>query len=672
MSWAQRICLLILTFGVVGVWGQGVPQWNEAFLGIDYVDALGTQWFYWFVDFTIGSGNSPGHTDLFFYPWGKDIFAHTGTNILDAVFCIPFRRVFGPVLGYNLFVFGGLVVSAFAFFILCKDHIEDKFALGVATLGFFLAPFPLFEVLQGRPTQAILLFPVLFVRHLIRSSRKSGWVDPVIAGLSLAISGYQYWYYALFGGLVALAWGLGASLRAGGRQGLAILVRFALIAAIALVVTAPVALPLLRGASGEEVPGLFDLSRWTLHSNPPMTVEDMTVGVFMWQPFRRFAGFFVVDPAAAERLLDQTVLLPLSLFFAAVVALWRKGPLPRLPLAAALAMCVVIGAGPLVVLGPVALPNVVYLNLVEELGVVRRLWWPARMVAFATILSPLCLGVLVQATARRSTLLSVFLVGALAIPWHRDLMECHLFPLPVWEATIPKGYECLKSGPEGAIIELPFNWTQAHLYYQSAHGRPMLGGMLEDNPVFTPQELTDLREDNAFLARLIAVGRMEKVPEELNPQGKEQLIELGYRWVVFQNDAVHVGERKEGLSDNTMRTRARRIYRELDRSLGSSVYRDARITIWSLTGQTESPCAGQELDRDLKTIGFVQHPGGDIRPAAPELTLLRRVVDGPVTALGEARTRRQEEMVAEIAAQLQTRRKETDTGIGWGMGERSE
>ncbi|HCH65525.1 MAG TPA: hypothetical protein DFR83_22165, partial [Deltaproteobacteria bacterium] len=174
--------LLLLVAAVLGAFVPSVPDWSHRFLGAHYVDGYGTQWFYWFVDRALKNGFSTGHTDLFFYPWGKDIFGHTGTNVLDAILCIPFRRAFGPVLGYNMFVFAGLLATAVAVWHLIRDHVDDPFAATVGMLLFSIAPYQMFELLQGRPTQAILLFPVLFIRHMIRVGERRSWTDPIIAG----------------------------------------------------------------------------------------------------------------------------------------------------------------------------------------------------------------------------------------------------------------------------------------------------------------------------------------------------------------------------------------------------------------------------------------------------------------------------------------------------------
>ena len=53
------------------------------------IDLFGTLWFYWWVDIWEMGQKDP---TLFFYPYGKDFFAHTGNNLVDAYLSIPFQR----------------------------------------------------------------------------------------------------------------------------------------------------------------------------------------------------------------------------------------------------------------------------------------------------------------------------------------------------------------------------------------------------------------------------------------------------------------------------------------------------------------------------------------------------------------------------------------------------
>src|SRR5690606_24804090 len=145
--------------------GPALPVLGRRFLGLEFVDGFGTQWFYWFVEHQVRRLEGFGHTDLFFYPWGKDIYRHTGANVLDGLLALPFRLIFGPVLGYNLFVLAGLAATAWATARFALRFTEDRAAAWLAGILSACSPFVFLELIEGRPTQAILLFCVLALRY---------------------------------------------------------------------------------------------------------------------------------------------------------------------------------------------------------------------------------------------------------------------------------------------------------------------------------------------------------------------------------------------------------------------------------------------------------------------------------------------------------------------------
>ena len=175
--------------------------------------------------------------------------------------------------------------------------------------------------------------------------------------------------------------------------------------------------------------------------------------------------------------------------------------------------------------------------------------------------------------------------------------------MPRWDATIPAGYRCLASGPPGALIELPFAWNQAHLYYQTHHGRPILGGMIENNKVFSPPEAVELRTGNPFVSALVQLARLdtEALPE-WTEDDKNLPHNLGYRYVVFQRDALAVEGASTSLSGVARRGRKRRVESLLRQQLGLPVYSDARISIYS-PWDASNPCAEDRPEPDRATVG---------------------------------------------------------------------
>jgi hypothetical protein len=96
-----------LLLGVAGLLWAG----RGAFWGSADVDFWGTQWFYWLLGRRVLAAEPFAHTDLIFHPWGKEVYLHTGGNVLDAFAALPFRYVLGPVVGYNAFLAAILVTS---------------------------------------------------------------------------------------------------------------------------------------------------------------------------------------------------------------------------------------------------------------------------------------------------------------------------------------------------------------------------------------------------------------------------------------------------------------------------------------------------------------------------------------------------------------------------------
>ncbi len=632
---------LVLAVLVPLVW-PALGDVGTHFVGIEYVDHYGTQWFYWFLDYQFENDLGFAHTDLFFYPWGKDIFGHTGSNVLDALLALPFRRILGPVAGYNVFVLLGLAASAAAFYRLAKDHSDDEVAVVVGTLLFATTPYVLLELVEGRPTQAILFFPVLFLMYLFRLASRRGWKAPVLAGCCLALAGYQYWYYAFFGGILALGYGL---LRiawpaegSGGRW--RTLARFSLAGAVAILICAPVAVPMLTNiAEGGVVPGLLNTNNWSLRATPPITMENQSVGLFLWQPLRRMAGFFILGPDGQERFLSSAILVSWVALPVFALACYRPGRMDRRGVVVMVVLASLIAMGPLFLLGEHALPNPVYIQLSKWLSFLRRLWWPSRAVSYLVILLGICAVVSLDWFGGRGRRFQLMVAALMSFFWVKDLRSSEIWPLPRWDATIPAGYRCLAEGEPGAIIELPFNWTQGHLYFQSAHGRPIFGGMLENNPVFTPTEHQEFQKSNGFISAILeesaaVMSRRDQTPEGWNEQDKQELYDLGYRYVVLQKDALDLARddnrdaeerRRFRLTHKAMRTRQRRVDKRLRNLLGPPVFSDARIQIFSPWG-APAPCDLEGFELDRETHGLTEVDTLSLLEQTPGLQIIQRVL----------------------------------------------
>jgi hypothetical protein len=589
------------------VFGGALGGLNREFLGIEHVDHYGTQWFYWFAELTLRGEQSPLHTDRFFYPWGKDLYAHTGANMLDAWAAVPVRAIFGQVLGYNLFVLLGLAGNVWAFARLGREMSDDRVAVRVAAALFGFSPYCLFEAVEGRPTQAIVVLPVLFLRSTWRAGLRGGWRDPVLAGVLLALTGYQYWYYAFFGGFAALLLGLArtASPSDGAGTRVEVFARHALIAAVAGLLVAPAALPLLIETQVDaDVPGMLDVSGWDLWSSPLVTGDGTTVGLSVWQPFLRESGFYLVLSEGVERFLPMG--RPTTWGVLVGLSIWalRPGAVQRRVLLPALLGMALVATGPLVVVGQRLIPNLFYMELVRAVGFLQRLWWPSRAYLFIDLLLMVALTQALTALRARSSVLFLGATVLLTVELGAQLHRTSLLPYPTWISQVPAGYRCLADGPEGALIELPYAWTQAHLFYQTIHHRPILGGMIEDNAVFSPPEALELREKNTFVRRMREISELAGTDVVVTDEDRETVQTLGYRYVALQKDAFVVQVEEGTLRDNMDRIRLKRSRKALGDMLGTPVYEDARLAIYAPWGDPR-PCAVGAVVEDEVAIGAV-------------------------------------------------------------------
>lgn len=573
--------LLALALGLV-VLGDGLRAGSVRFLGREYVDAWGTQWFYWFVERQVSAGEGFGQTDLFFHPWGKDVYLHTGGNILDAFVAWPFRALLGPVLGYNAFVVAILATNLLAMrHLLLRLAVKSEPATLAAVL-FAFNPWALHELRDGRPTQALLAFVLyFFADYLSLGTDRRGWL-PLRAGGWLAIAGLTYWYNALFAGIAAAVIGLWCTAVAADRR--RTFLRHAAAGLAALVLVAPFAIPMLRS---EDVPGLLDVSRWTLTTWSPTTKEGVKIGLYVFDPTTLTSGFWAMknDGGMAFLRMDTNVFLVQVLLAALGLALAKTHRAVTIVL---LAVSFVIAVGPQVF----GLPNPLYIALAKSSSIFQRLWWPSRGLVLAHVGLAVAMGL---GFARMRSLAPIVATAA-AIWWGFSLRSAQLGPMTTWDADVPDAYRCLAEADSGAIVELPYAHTQAHLWYQTVHGRPLFGGMVEDNPVFSPPAQLAYQRDNTFVSVLLDQSTYGKRRPAYRQEDRAALQALGYRWVVLDKRAYVEGGDIQARTGSSLAGRANRVAVVMEQLVGRPVWEDADNAIYAPWGDG-SPCQGAAATR---------------------------------------------------------------------------
>ena len=525
--------------------------------GAEFLDAMGTQWFYAYPGWALDGRTGWASTELLFHPWGKEVFLHTGGNLLDAVLAMPLRAVFGPILGYNLFLVALCAFNAFAAARFAAAWGLRRPAQLVAAALFVLAPYHLYELEWGRPTQALTGFIPLALA-LLRERRGAS------AGVCIALAGWTYWYGGIVLGFAAAAL-LIVELREPGRR--ATLRAWGVAAAVSLALVAPAAVPMLAALDAGQVPGLLTVADGGLATQ---TEQGDVQGQFALNVLGQLRVETPDGFAETHRLVP-----PLALVFvlAGAAALGRRalGPLVVVLVGATLAV------GPAFRAGELWLDNPAYLALVEHVDLFRRWWWPVR----ATVLVVLGAAVLAGGALQRLRH-GPWLGLPLAVAWCWGSA-----PLSAWDADPGDALRCLADAPDGAVIDLPLVKDQRHLWDQVTHDKPQLGGMLSRKADFGAGEVDAWLDRNAFAEDLVQVGAGDYTRSAEERPGRQELLDLGYRYLV-----VRVRAYERPTSDGGVRSDYARLERALSNRLGPPATKDDghdnAVAVWTLDGSSLS------------------------------------------------------------------------------------
>ncbi len=530
-------------------------------VGEGTVDAIGTWWFQWWVADTLSTGSSFLYTDQLFFPFGKDVLAHTGANVLDALLVAPVRLALGPVAAWNLLVAAVVATNGLAAGLVARRGGALAGVLGAILGG--LHPYVLHELGQGRPTQAIVA-PLLGALVLGDTGLRRGGIGRLVAaGALLALQGWFYWFAGLFGALALAVLGAGAVWDARPR-GVVSAGRLLVALGVAAALAAPVAGPLAVSAARGEASGLIDVSRWLADGTTVTREGD-------------FVRLTVLGAAGEAGVLDRGGFLPdgpilgLGVLLLAALAPWRWRIVGLLAL--------LFAFGPSI--GGVT--NPVYVAVAALCPPLARLWWPVR--ALSLLVPVAAVGLAALGRARRTDAPGQFAAAlrrvptaalgiGLAVVLGGEVVARGLLPFGTWQPRVPEGVAVLAESPKGAAIVLPWGYDQTPLLYQTTTGVPLFNGMYERTAAFVPDALRALQRENGFVSALMVVPVDPRAVTPYTEAEKAAFVALGYRWVVLRRAAT-------GPPDGA---RARGVLRRLTQMLGAPRVQDADVYVWDLAG----------------------------------------------------------------------------------------
>ena len=592
-AWCTRGRLELLLYVVIALVAVSKALKPGHVVG-DGVDMYGSIWFFWYARDALEHLANPSHTDLFFFPLGKDIFAHTGNNLVDAYLSAPFQWVFGFPGWSRWWIVFVMVGNALTFRVLARHLFDSPNAVLAATVAWELNPYVMFEITCGRYTQGFLFFLPIAIWAFLKMQEDTRWRWPVLVGIMTALQAWTYWFMAYFMAVAFCCLGVHSLVTARRRADGAtvnqvrtrFVVRCGVAACAAFVLVAPAILSMKAAVGQDQVPGLSGGGPKDLFSLP----NDLSNNVA-----QALHGYDLFGDMGPPMLTYWTWGVPLVLWILIGPGRWRWLP--------------ILGAIVLFSLGPSAsmpflegrpvMPH--YMAAYHYLPFFDRLWFPYRMLVIAMLVGALAFGFLVSRLEQRVRLLPfeipllvVLFAGATGLEQSRY----GIFPFVAKDLSPPEVFEWI-GDQEGegaqAVIGLPFGPGQPNIVWQVLHERPLWGGMGENATLLWPDGFRR-RTRNAFYKSLMKAIRQPDQPvDELRyPKNqREKLVKLeGFRWVVLDRRIMEQEFREEFKEDgkDAVREITAKILLGLNHVVGSSpVAAEGQWVVWDLWGEAVAP-----------------------------------------------------------------------------------
>ena len=187
-----------------------------------------------------------------------------------------------------------------------------------------------------------------------------------------------------------------------------------------------------------------------------------------------------------------------------------------------------------------------------------------------------------------------------------ELRHKEIIPFKQWTFTAPDVWqEAAKT--KGGLIVMPIMRAQLSAQYQSIHNRPILGGMVENQPWTYSDDFRTMIEGNGLLMDLFARNEGNTKPFYLYQEDIDELYTLGFSQILFAQ------EEWNRLANH--RTQNTNMIQYLSRILGEPQYQNTQgDAIWNIPVKGKSgraPAAGTSI----RNIG----PPDPIPEGAPPL-----------------------------------------------------
>lgn len=525
----------------------------------DGVDLYGTIWFYQWIHDCIINLQNPSFTDLFFYPYGKDIFSHTGNNFVDAVLFFPFKIVFGKTYAYTIFIAFILGINLLSIRVLLNHLLKSQYVIWGASLLWLTCPFVLFELIAGRPTQACLFWTPLAIWTALKLNDETTSLKYALyLGVLVALQGMTYWFYGYFLGAVIITLMLTAP--TGSRLNFTQrLWRYGLAGVVCLVLISPFIYHMTQAFSQALIPGLVASSSQA--TILPNLQNNVLSGLH---------GFIRVETDGQPILSVLPWALALILCFANTKTRWVWG----IPLV----VTIIGGAGPEFDIYDWTFTNWPYVVLYKYLPFYGRLWFPYRWLSMTVIILVISLAITLDQWVEQRPKLAIWTIFpfVLALP---QLVSNQMLPLLSRTIKSPEVYmEMAKYS--GAIIELPIGIAKEGILYQADHKLPTFGGMGENAIIFQPKKHSR-RLQNGFIQFLRKTMQNPSEVVDFTDLQKQRITDQGFRYLVLDRSLTefYAAANKDLPTRNEWPTE---VQTQITTKLGPPWAFDGEYVVWAL------------------------------------------------------------------------------------------
>ena len=512
------------------------------------VDLYGTMWFFDWIRECVSTGQNPGFTDQMFFPFGKDIFAHTGGNFVDALLSVPLQHLFGYPDFYPWFVVLLLGANVASFRLLVGGLVKHRVVAWLSSILWLTNPFVLGELQGGRPTQALLCFMPLAVYFFLRCGER--WQAAILAGLCTALQAWTYWFSGWFMAFIFVVIAVQKICR--GTLNLPRhLVHWSMAGVTCLALVSPAWMAMASKVQAGLVPGVGITDLGALHG---------------WRPF--------AEKGTALFGTTSWILLGLvTMLMRPSRSLWG----------------LVLLGSMLLAFGPTSdgflLWQSVYQAVVGAVPFLERLWFPYRWLSvsfFAVCIgTALVLDTLVARTSRWASWAAALVALALV-----EQAMAGRAPLRAQQVNVPVVYQAM-GHQQGGIIEIPFAVIRESLLWQPLHKQPLFGGMGENAPAFWPPGFRHRMED-PFVRFLRGATHPGATAQPVDESALKDIQSKGFRFVVLDADALMRKVAKSPWwAENHMKRGqvAEESVSTLVSALGEPAAVDGPLVVWDLQGE---------------------------------------------------------------------------------------